>query len=339
MCVRPQRAFAVGHKANGYPEYKLFDNETKCVIILDNGKYKPLKVMPTFEERSVSGRVITDYIDVPCGKCVECRLARAKEWSNRCLMELPYHKFNQFVTLTYDDEHIPFVNYEGVAYPTLVKRDVQLFLKRLRKNTGQKFRYFGSGEYGSTSGRPHYHLILFGLQLNDLEPFGSRNGNKYYISETIMKAWHFKGHCIIGQVNEKSVSYVARYTMKKMGDTNEKQLIEKGIQPTYAMMSRNPGIGRQYYDDMVKDGKIREAIATGRIPVELSDGGIVISPPRYFKNLYNSVDSGFIDAVRSHSIAVSRMKPIVRTDLEEDEYNELRARTIENRVNKLKRPL
>ena len=67
-----------------------------------------------------------------------------------------------------------------------------------------------------------------------------------------MRAWHFKGHCIIGQVNEKSVSYVARYTMKKMGDTNEKQLIEKGIQPTYAMMSRNPGIGRYFYDDMVK---------------------------------------------------------------------------------------
>lgn len=127
--------------------------------------------------------------------------------------------------------------------------------------------------------------------------------------------------------------------MKQMGDTNEKQLTEKGIQPTYAMMSRNPGIGRQYYDDMVKDGKIREAIITGRIPVELSDGGIVISPPRYFKNLYNSVDSGFIDAVRSHSVAVSRMKPLERTDLEEDEYLELRARSVENRVDKLNRPL
>ena len=69
MCVRPQRAFAVGYKSNGYPEYKLFDNETKCVILLDNGKYKPLKIIPTFEERSVSGRVITDYIDVPCGIC------------------------------------------------------------------------------------------------------------------------------------------------------------------------------------------------------------------------------------------------------------------------------
>ena len=111
MCVRPQRAFAIGHKANGYPEYKLFDNETKCVVILDSGKFKPLKVIPTFEECVASRSVITDYIEVPCGKCVECRLARAKEWSNRCLMELPYHKFNQFVTLTYDDEGDPNSNH------------------------------------------------------------------------------------------------------------------------------------------------------------------------------------------------------------------------------------
>lgn len=62
-------------------------------------------------------------------------------------------------------------------YPTLRKRHYQLFFKRLRKWYGKPIRYFGTGEYGSKTQRPHYHFIIFGLKLDDLKLYG-RNGLK-----------------------------------------------------------------------------------------------------------------------------------------------------------------
>ena len=64
-----------------------------------------------------------------------------------------------FVTLTYDNNHVPISEH---GFPTLCKRDFQLFMKRLRFNTGVKIKYYVAGEYGSTNHRPHYHAVIFG---------------------------------------------------------------------------------------------------------------------------------------------------------------------------------
>ena len=98
-------------------------------------------------------------LEVPCGKCIGCRIAKRKEWSLRMLHELTYHPQSSFVTLTYDDYHLP-------PCCSLKKRHLQLFLKRLRKNLGERrIKYFACGEYGGQTMRPHYHAILFGSGL------------------------------------------------------------------------------------------------------------------------------------------------------------------------------
>src|SRR5882672_6540477 len=63
-------------------------------------------------------------ITLPCGRCVGCKLERSRQWAMRCVHESKLHKDNVFVTLTYDNENLP-------AGGTLIKRDLQLFMKRL----------------------------------------------------------------------------------------------------------------------------------------------------------------------------------------------------------------
>lgn len=96
-------------------------------------------------------------LNVPCGKCMACRIARSREWTTRLIHELSYWDKASFVTLTYDNEHLPSDN-------SLSVRHWQLFMKRLRKQVEPlKIKYFASGEYGDKFGRPHYHAIIFGL--------------------------------------------------------------------------------------------------------------------------------------------------------------------------------
>ena len=82
-----------------------------------------------------------DPIQIPCGQCVECRLANSRDWANRCMLEAQYYKDNYFLTLTYDPEHLPMNNRIDLKTGevldleetgTLVPKDLQDFLKRLR---------------------------------------------------------------------------------------------------------------------------------------------------------------------------------------------------------------
>ena len=48
-----------------------------------------------------------DRLELPCGQCIGCRLERARQWALRCMHESSLYEENSFVTLTYDDEHLP----------------------------------------------------------------------------------------------------------------------------------------------------------------------------------------------------------------------------------------
>ena len=110
-------------------------------------------------------------IVVPCGHCIGCRLDYSRRWADRQMLELATAKKGLFVTLTYDQDHVP-INGDpdtGEAFGySLDKKDLQDFMKRLRRKfdgTGEKpmvqIRFFASGEYGPTTRRPHYHCTLF----------------------------------------------------------------------------------------------------------------------------------------------------------------------------------
>lgn len=97
-----------------------------------------------------------------CGQCLPCRINKRRIWSTRLWLEAMAHADNlPMLTLTYSDDELPY-SVDGL--PTLCKRDVQLFLKRVRKKLHPiKLRYYCAGEYGEHTYRPHYHILFFGV--------------------------------------------------------------------------------------------------------------------------------------------------------------------------------
>ena len=164
---------------------------------------------------------------VPCGRCFQCRKVKVDDWTTRMMIEANQHLYNYFLTLTYNDDHVPF---KGNCF-TLVKSDLQNYFKRLRKQ-GFVFRYFATGEYGSHTFRPHYHVIVFSDKAIDITDFE--------------KAWTLDniviGFVKLGSVTPNSIAYVAKYHIFGF------DLPESMVKP-FNVMSRRPGIGSVYKDD------------------------------------------------------------------------------------------
>ena len=167
---------------------------------------------------------------VACGKCIECRLQRTREWAYRIIDEASLYPENDFLTLTYNASSLPD---SGSLRPM----DLQKFLKRLRKAISpRKVRFFACGEYGRRGGRPHYHVVLFGYRFLDRYPWSKDNaGNVLYRSPTLERLWSF-GYSVLGDVDEASAFYVAKYMQKRV----------TGRKPPFLRMSNRPGIGYAY---------------------------------------------------------------------------------------------
>ncbi len=199
------------------------------------------------------------HLELPCGKCIGCRLAKIRGWGIRCVHEAQMHEASCFITLTYDEENLP----EGGS---LDVRDWQLFAKRLRKGVGP-FRFFACGEYGSKLGRPHMHAILFGVDFAEDRKEWSRKEDKVlWKSDTLEKAWT-AGESMIGRCDYDSAAYVAGYAMKKIGgkmaeDHYRRVDTETGeifwIKPEWMTSSRGGktglgGIGSSWYEKFKSD--------------------------------------------------------------------------------------
>lgn len=182
-------------------------------------------------------------LGLPCGTCVACLLERSRQWAVRCTHEASLSESNCFVTLTYDDEHLPWAS-------SLYGRDVQLFLKRLRKEfSDETIRYFLCGEYGERFGRPHYHLLLFGFDFSDKVILGSRRGQSIWRSPCLERLWPY-GRSEIGSVTFESAAYVARYVMKKQV---KRDAVDELREPEFIRMSLKPGVGVPWIEKFFKE--------------------------------------------------------------------------------------
>lgn len=221
---------------------------------------------------------------IPCGRCIGCSLDRARQWSIRCVHEAKMHQDSCFITLTYAPEHLPK---DGSVSP----KPFQKFIKRLRKKTGKKIRYFHCGEYGSKLGRPHYHALIFGYLFPDRIVYREKPF-RWYTSSELQELWPF-GFSTVADVTSHSASYVARYTLKKVyGESAQKHY--GGKHPEYITMSRRPGIGdawyRQFKSDIYPEGVY-------------VNNGVKTSPPKFYDNLYKKENpSGFSDIQRQRKI-------------------------------------
>lgn len=192
----------------------------------------------------------TEYIELPCGQCIGCRLEKSRQWAVRCMHEASLHEENCFITLTYDEPHLP-------PGGTLRHRDFQLFLKRLRRRIEPRHvLYFHAGEYGESLRRPHHHALLFGYDFEDKQPWTIRNGNPVWRSATLERLWPI-GNSELGSVSFESAAYVARYVTKKQTGPSSQQHYSSldtstgelhSLRPEYATMSRRPAIGKRWIE-------------------------------------------------------------------------------------------
>ena len=192
-------------------------------------------------------------LELPCGQCIGCRLERSRQWAIRCTHEASLYDDNCFITLTYNDDHLPNDR-------SLNKAHFQKFMTRLRKRFGKNIRYYHCGEYGEQYGRPHYHACIFNFDFKDKTLWKKSRENPLYVSETLNELWPY-GYASIGSVTFQSAAYVARYIMKKItGDaanSHYERVDEDGVvtqlQPEYTTMSRRPGIGKPWLEKFQSD--------------------------------------------------------------------------------------
>lgn len=178
---------------------------------------------------------------------------------------------NCFITLTFNDENLN-------KKLTLVKRDFQLFMKRLRKRfLDESIRYYHCGEYGTLLQRPHHHAILFNFDFPDKKLWQVREKIPLYRSEILEELWPY-GFCTIGQATFESAAYVARYILKKI--TGDRAAAHYGDRlPEYTTMSRRPGIARAWYDRYKSDVYPHDYVVIR--------GGRRCRPPRYYDSIYD----------------------------------------------------
>lgn len=180
-----------------------------------------------------------EQLRIPCGKCSGCRADQSLMWSIRAYHESTLHDRNCFVTLTYDDAHLP-------ADGLIIKKHLQDFFKRLRRSLApDKVRYIACGEYGDKTHRPHYHAILFGQDFR----FDKVSINSdLYTSPYLVERWGM-GNVVIAPVTMSSICYVCGYVFKKIGDPD-----------TFSLASRRPPIGHnwlaKFHDDISRTGTV-----------------------------------------------------------------------------------
>lgn len=237
---------------------------------------------------------------LPCGKCIDCRLAYAREWAIRCVHESYVHDQNCFITLTYSDENL--------KSPKLDYRDFQLFMKKLRFTfPNQQIGMFVTGEYGEQNKRPHWHAIIFGWEPSD-KVYSHKNHreDKCYSSETLDKIWG-KGKTEIGSVTIESAGYCARYAAKKLVHGKDE---EHDFHPISKKSSKH-AIGKKFLEKFWPD-----IFSYGRCELNGASHPIPRYYEKWFKQHHPERWINYVTERKADKIA----KASAKSDFEQSEY-------------------
>lgn len=212
---------------------------------------------------------------------------RLVEESRKCIA-------NSFLTLTYNDANIPP---EG-----LQKRDIQLFIKKMRKRF--KFRYYLIGEYGPTTYRPHYHAIMFGIDNNTCRDM-----------EIIVEDVWGHGFITLEPITETRINYIAEYHVNRFN-------YPQGQEPTFKLLSTRPAIGSNYIE--------RESqFHWGVEQMYYRSGAFKLSLPRYYKEkLYDRKTRLIASTINQKASDVEEVKKVMR----DPQYYRKRAQNVSNMI-------
>lgn len=249
---------------------------------------------------------------VPCGKCLPCLKKKRSDWAFRLENEYLSSDSAHFITLTYNDIYLPYryvksfndkIKNIQVKYsvrtkrPTLNKKHVQDFIKRLRneqvkyvkglfnctakevKQHSKPLRYYLVGEYGTKTQRPHYHVLLFNLDVT--------------IVNKIQDQWKY-GFTDIGKVTSASIRYCTKYMFKEFNvkkDTRQRpfSLMSKG--------RKNTPYGILGYSYLEKNGI--HHIETEDLQVRTLDGNVQRMPRAFLKRLFTNKEDRLEISLRS----------------------------------------
>lgn len=311
---------------------KVFDNlkENENYLSRIQDKNKEL------EEKNIPWR----YQLIACQNCWACQLKKSAEWATRIMWECKEHEQNYFITLTYDEEHLPI--YEKMIYTdkdgtkttyendgtwtgTLEPEDITKFIKTLRKHyeregiTGIKYFYCGEygneGKNGSMGYRPHYHMILMGAPLDINKFYSWKHDNKqhkiHWKSKELEKWWN-KGFVDVAEVEWNCAAYVARYCMKKIDNNNNPEEYAKvGKKPEFIRMSRNDGIGMKYYKKHKEDIYKLDGIAVKTIKNQTT----WLKPPKAFDRKLQTEQPELYEQIKQSRIEAAERDRIYKQEL------------------------
>lgn len=274
---------------------------------------------------------------IPCKKCWACQLNYSAEWATRIMLEAKQHEFNYWLTLTYDEEHLPIaeeIKYNGVTYTndgtwegTLYDKDIKKFINSLRQKYHRLghdgIKYFYCGEYGTKTQRPHYHIILLNCPL-DLTQFYDchvdTNYKAHWKSNEIETYWK-EGMIDICELEWSDAAYTARYCTKKLNTKSKEWYCENGKYPEYVQMSK--GIGFKYLKD-----HLNEIYETDEIIMRTVKGNIGSSkPPKAFDRKLEQWDPEMLEIIKESRKAAGERAEKLRQSL--SDYTDLQQLNID----------
>lgn len=343
-CLNPLIAFMKKDHITGKNKLSGFFNLKKTVEETGNDRYLLLfkhqfysSLLEIFLNDSRGEPIL-----LPCRKCVNCQLNRAQEWAIRNTLESREYDPDSclFITLTYDDDAVKsyqrhIIDYKGRIYEwySLWKPDLQAFVKKLRDIfKGRRIRYYGCGEYGSHTLRPHYHLLLYGLSLQDLATIVYKNktyavvkkrdtkDGSFYYSELLEDEVWQKGFVDISLFSPFTASYVSRYCTKKVSDQKRIDgfIFFNGLQTEFNCMSLKPAIAKNY---AIKN--LSEIYKDDEFLYHFNSKTLVLKPIKYWDRLYDieSPDNmAFIKENRKEFAKLNSYLERLETNLNISEY-------------------
>lgn len=258
-------------------------------------------------------------VDIPCGNCIACRLEKSRQWAVRCVKEASMHKENCFITLTYDEQHIP-------QNESLRKKDLQDFFKRLRERIKPiKIKYLAVGEYGESTSRPHYHAIVFGYNFKDLKRVHVVNQQTGIHSERrhsplLFSTWK-NGLVSCDEVNFNSCAYVARYNLKKVNGKKARDYYGDKV-PEFLHCSK--GLSAEWY----RKYGYSDTLSDDRMLIN----GKLCKVPRFFDKLHEKFNpDSFFETRKKRQEFFENLDPAVLNADARRQYKVLMSRQKNNR--------
>lgn len=282
---------------------------------------------------------------IGCGQCLACKLNYSRDRATLIMLEARNYPETSkwFVTVTYDDEHLPCHTYRdemtGKKYTgfSLNIKDMQKFFKKIRKNNPEiKIKYVMAGEYGSKTMRPHYHIILLGMPL-DISRLKLWNRNEWnqpiWKCSELEEYWN-KGNIMVGALSWETAAYTCRYTLKKADNSRPKEWYYlQGLIPEFISWSN--GFGDNYF---LKN--TREIIETDSVPIKNKKTGTMVKPPLKFYRTLGEYYPEVKELIKQKRIESGyAQNNSIKTDMDRESYRKTCAESLKANFKDIRRAI